>query len=90
MCSFADRVSNKAGDVIRQLLQFKYADKPLAGNQMEMEFLLTQMAQTIPQISANGYFNISKKLLPQVFGAALTYFFILYEFKASENTTPLN
>ncbi|KAI9562831.1 hypothetical protein GHT06_010286 [Daphnia sinensis] len=90
MCSIADHVSNKAGDVIRQLLKFKCADKPFAGNQIEMEFLVTQMAQTIPQISANGYFNVGKKLLPQVVGAALTYFFILCEFKASEQRLPPN
>ncbi len=31
-----------------------------------MEFLILDVTQTIPDISANGYFKISKRLLPQV------------------------
>jgi hypothetical protein len=32
----------------------------------QMEFLILDVAQTIPQIEANGYFKVSKRLLPQV------------------------
>jgi hypothetical protein len=42
------------------------------------------MAQTIPQISANRFFSVSKRLLPQVIGTTLTYFIILFQFEASE------
>jgi hypothetical protein len=31
-----------------------------------MGYLLSDMAQTMLQISANGYFYVSKKLFPQV------------------------
>lgn len=31
-----------------------------------MEFVFLDMVRSIPQISASGYFNISKRLFPQV------------------------
>ncbi|KAI9562832.1 hypothetical protein GHT06_010287 [Daphnia sinensis] len=52
--------------------------------QNKMNTFISEMAHTIPQISANGYFDVSRKLFPQVIGTTLTYFFILCQFEVSE------
>nr|CAH0111931.1 unnamed protein product [Daphnia galeata] len=56
-------------NMIKELMRLKCADEPLKGNEMEqLQFLILNVSQNIPQINANGYFKISKRLLPQISG----------------------
>ncbi|EFX88066.1 hypothetical protein DAPPUDRAFT_311619 [Daphnia pulex] len=84
ICFAADHISNKAENMIKELMRLKFADEPLKGYELEVEFLIVDMVETIPQISAKDYFRVNKRLFPQVIGTTLTYFFILHQFKASE------
>ncbi|EFX88065.1 hypothetical protein DAPPUDRAFT_346837 [Daphnia pulex] len=83
VCFAADHITINAEEMIGDLLRCK-CDKMNKEYQIEMEYLISDMLHEIPQISANGCFNVNKRLIPQVIGTTATYFFILCQFEESE------
>ncbi|KAI9562828.1 hypothetical protein GHT06_010283 [Daphnia sinensis] len=52
--------------------------------QNQVSFLALDILQSLPRISALGYFDINFELLPKMIGTTLTYVIILYQFHSSE------
>ncbi|XP_057367208.1 uncharacterized protein LOC130688251 [Daphnia carinata] len=52
--------------------------------QNQVSFLALDILQSLPRISALGYFDINFELLPKMIGTTLTYVIILYQFQSSE------
>nr|CAH0111917.1 unnamed protein product [Daphnia galeata] len=82
ICYPADLIRNKADSVSRKLIRMQLEmEEPLKS--VVNEFV-AQTNQFSPQINAVGFYPISKKIIPQIVGTTLTYFFILYQFQSSE------
>lgn len=52
----------------------------------QVSFLALDILQSLPRISALGYFDINFELLPKMIGTTLTYVIILYQFHSSEES----
>ncbi|EFX87880.1 hypothetical protein DAPPUDRAFT_346911 [Daphnia pulex] len=84
ICYPADLIRLKADSVFRKLIRM----------QLEMEEPLKSLTNAFaeqtslffPQINAAGFYPISRKIIPQIVGTTLSYFFILYQFQSAERS----
>ncbi|XP_046637736.1 gustatory and pheromone receptor 39a-like [Daphnia pulicaria] len=76
------KLHNDAVQVAISLRKIDHVDINLKN---QISFLTADIIQSLPRISALGYFEVNAQLIPKLIGTTLTYLVILCQFQSSEN-----
>ncbi|XP_057368101.1 gustatory and pheromone receptor 39a-like [Daphnia carinata] len=81
MTNIPHSIRQEAVDLTKKLRKLHFEDYAL---QNQVNVLMMEISNSLPKITAAGFFDVDLQLIPTLIGTTLTYLIILFQFQTSE------